>query len=82
MVISVTVNPEFGGYSASISDHGTFQVLNIRDNARNTEIKVFGRAGDGDALKMMADVFNDAFQRAETPAPQGPPTLEDSDIPR
>lgn len=63
MVISVTVNPEFGGYSASISDLGTFQVLNIRDAARNTEIKVFGGAGHADALKMMADIFNDAFKQ-------------------
>ena len=68
---------------ASAGKSGTTAWLSIRQG--DSEITIYGREDKAEAIRMIADVFNDAFQpKAETPhepAPQGPPTLEDSDIP-
>lgn len=51
--------------------------LSIRQG--ESEITIYGREDKVDAIRMLADVFNDAFQRAETPptAPAAPPPDED-----
>lgn len=81
MVIYVDIHPNIDTFTARVSGTGDTHWLSIQ--AGGSTVNVFGNAGNVEAFKMMADIFNDAFQpKAEPlPAQQGPPTLEDSDIP-
>lgn len=64
-MIQINLHPE-NSYSAEIIDHGYFHVLKLKDKNRGVEIAVYGgshNTGHGEALKMIADIFNDAFSK-------------------
>lgn len=81
MVIDVNIHPHIDKFTARVSGTDNTHWLSIQ--AGGSTVNVFGNAGHVEAFKMMADIFNDAFQtKAEPPPePQGPPKFEDSDIP-
>ena len=82
MVIEANIYPAIDKtFKASVSGNDDTHWITIRTGSG--AVNIFGKSQHIDALKMMADIFNDAFQpKAEAlPEPQEPPKFEDSDIP-
>ena len=79
MVIDVNIYPAIDrNFRASVSGAGDTHWLSIQSGTGS--ISVFASADHLDALKMIADVFNDAFQpKAETPPEPAPAVSRDLD---
>ena len=59
-MVSVSAYPRiYGGYTATASSLPSSSHLTIKGAC--SEITIYGGPGDADKLKMMADIFNDAF---------------------
>ena len=75
MVIKIDIQPRHDSpeFSARVQSYDTFHVLKLEWD--KSEVSIFGDENSAEKLKMIADIFNDAFP--SRPEHQAVPAYDD-----